>query len=26
MKLFAPLDIGADPNWFIEDFKNFWNQ
>jgi N6-L-threonylcarbamoyladenine synthase len=23
MKLFAPLDIGADPNWFIEDFKNF---
>ena len=23
MKLFAPLDVGADPNWFIEDFKAF---
>ena len=23
MKLFAPLDVGADPNWFIEDFKIF---
>lgn len=23
IKCFAPLDIGADPNWFIEDFKNF---
>jgi N6-L-threonylcarbamoyladenine synthase len=23
LKVFAPLDIGADPNWHIEDFKNF---
>ena len=23
MKVFAPLDIGVDPNWFIEDYKNF---
>lgn len=21
LKVFAPLDISADPNWFIEDFK-----
>lgn len=25
IKLFAPLDLGADPNWSIEDFKSFWN-
>lgn len=23
LKIFAPLDVGADPNWFIEDFKIF---
>lgn len=23
IKCFAPLDVGADPNWFIEDFKSF---
>ena len=23
IKCFAPLDVGADPNWFIEDFKLF---
>ena len=23
MKVFAPLSIGVDPNWFIEDYKNF---
>ena len=23
LKLFAPLDLGADPNWSIEDFKSF---
>lgn len=23
LKVFAPLDISADPNWFIEDFKKF---
>ena len=23
IKLFAPLDLGADPNWSIEDFKTF---
>ena len=23
MKIFAPLSIGVDPNWFIEDYKNF---
>ena len=25
IKLFAPLDIGVDPNWSIEDWKNFRN-
>ena len=23
LKVFAPLDISADPNWFIEDYKKF---
>jgi len=23
MKLFAPLDVGVDPNWDIEDYQNF---
>ena len=23
MKVFAPLDLGVDPNWFIEDYQNF---
>ena len=23
MKVFATLDIGVDPNWFIEDYQNF---
>lgn len=23
IRLFAPLDLGADPNWSIEDFKTF---
>ena len=23
MKIFAPLTIGVDPNWFIEDYKKF---
>lgn len=22
MKIFAPLDVSVDPNWFIEDYKN----
>lgn len=25
MKVFAPLDISVDPNWFIEDYLNFEN-
>jgi len=25
IKLFAPLDIGVDPNWSIEDWKNYRN-
>ena len=23
MKVFASLDLGVDPNWFIEDYQNF---
>ena len=23
LKIFASLDISADPNWFIEDYKTF---
>ena len=23
MKLFAPLDVGVDPNWSIEDYQKF---
>ena len=23
MKVFAPLDLGVDPNWFIEDYQTF---
>lgn len=23
LKIFAPLDLSSDPNWFIEDYKNF---
>ena len=23
MKVFAPLDLGVDPNWFIEDYQKF---
>ncbi len=23
MKVFATLDLGVDPNWFIEDYQNF---
>lgn len=25
MKVFASLDLGVDPNWFIEDYLNFEN-
>jgi len=25
MRLFAPLDLGVDPNWKIEDYDKFTN-